>query len=127
MQYIPPPNRQAYFEQVWQWVRQVPHAHVVTYGQLTRWIPIPEGIDAEQYKASSARWVGAAMAACPDDVPWHRVINAQGKVSQRPEAKKQQQLLQQEGVVFVKDRLDLSTYQWHGSDHQTAPQQGSLF
>ena len=38
------------------------------------------------YIALSPRWVGSATASCPDDVPWQRVINAQGKISGRPGA-----------------------------------------
>ena len=55
------------------------------------------------------------MAACPDDVPWQRVINGQGKVSPRPGlgVLVQRKLLEQEGVVFdAKDRVDLKAYAW---------------
>ena len=55
------------------------------------------------------------MAQCPDDLPWQRVINSQGKVSHRPGygPMVQRKLLEQEGVVFdEKERLDLEKYQW---------------
>ena len=51
---------------------------MVTYGQIAQMLPPPEEMDFETYQALSPRWVGSAMAACPDDVPWQRVINAQG-------------------------------------------------
>ena len=101
MNYHSPPNQQAYYEQVWLLVRQIPYARVATYGQLAKLIPSPEDISAEDYATSSSRWVGLAMAACPDDVPWQRVINSQGKISQRPEAGKQKQLLEAEGLLDV--------------------------
>ncbi|MCB0144904.1 MAG: MGMT family protein, partial [Caldilineaceae bacterium] len=86
MQYPSPPNQQRYYEQVWDLARQVPHGQVVTYGQVAQMISAPAGVDPQEYKAWSPRWVGDAMAACPDDVPWQRVINAQGKISARPGA-----------------------------------------
>jgi methylated-DNA-protein-cysteine methyltransferase-like protein len=57
------------------------------------------------------------MAACPQDVPWQRVINSQGKVSLRPggAATNQRQLLESEGVIFDEhDRVDLNIYAWVG-------------
>jgi methylated-DNA-protein-cysteine methyltransferase-like protein len=71
------------------------------------------------------------MAACPDDVPWQRVINSQGKISPRTGgAEKQRLLLEQEGVEFdAKDRVDFKKYGWKGpSDGDIVePQQPSLF
>lgn len=130
MNHVHPPNKQAYFEQVWELVRQIPHGMVVTYGQITKLLPRPESISAEDYQINAARWVGMAMSACPQDVPWQRVINSQGKVSYRSEAAKQKQLLQSEGVLFFKDKLDLSEYQWHGpgvESEQVQSVQGKLF
>ena len=83
MPYTPPPNPQEYYEQVWHHVRQVPYGKVVTYGQIAQMISPPTGVDLQDYKAFSPRWVGNAMAACPDDVPWQRVINSQGKNQQK--------------------------------------------
>ena len=66
-----------------------------------------------------ARQVGYALAAAPDtpDLPWHRVINARGEVSPRARSEAvgyQQSLLQEEGVEFVKGRVDLGRYGWEG-------------
>jgi methylated-DNA-protein-cysteine methyltransferase-like protein len=101
MRYSSPPNQQAYYEQVWQLVRQIPHGKVASYGQIALMIPPPVGVDFESYKAFSPRWVGGAMAACPDDVPWQRVINSQGQISERSGAERERTLLEDEGVVFV--------------------------
>jgi len=127
MNYVPPPNKQAYYEQVWSLVRQIPFARVATYGQITKLIPQPEGVSTEDYKASASRWVGLAMAACPDDVPWHRVINSQGKISHRPEAGKQRELLEKEGLLFSNGKLDLDECQWRGPGQSDEPRQGRLF
>ena len=127
MRYTSPPNQQAYYEQVWDLVRQIPHGKVVTYGQIAQMLPPPEGIELEEYKAFSPRWVGGAMAACPEDVPWQRVINSQGKISKRPSAKRQRQLLEDEGLLFLRDKLDLKVYQWRGPDQEDEPRQAKLF
>ena len=126
MRYSSPPNQQAYYEQVWNLVRQIPHGKVATYGQIALMIPPPVGLDFDSYKAFSPRWVGGAMAACPDDVPWQRVINSQGKISERPGAERQRELLEAEGVVFVKDKIDLKTYGWKGPDEEDQPKQERL-
>lgn len=127
MSYVPPPNKQLYFEQVWVLVRQIPYGRVATYGQITKLLSQPEGISTDDYQMSASRWVGLAMAACLDDVPWQRVINSQGKISHRPEAGKQKQLLEEEGVLFSKGKLDLDEYQWRGPGQSDEPRQGRLF
>jgi len=127
MNYTPPSNPQAYYQQIWQLVRQVPHGKVVTYGQIAQMLPPPTGIDPQAYKAFSPRWVGEAMAACPGDVPWQRVINSQGKISKRPGAERQRQLLEEEGIPFVKEKIDLKLYQWRGPGQEDEPRQARLF
>lgn len=112
-----PPNRDAYYDLVWNLVRQIPEGKVSTYGQIAGLIPPPEGMSLKDYDAWAARWVGGAMARCPDDVPWHRVINAQGKISQRAGGGYlvQQDLLENEGVEFDdRQRVDFSRFRWAG-------------
>ena len=127
MRYSSPPNQQAYYEQVWNLVRQIPQGKVASYGQIALMIPPPMGVDFDSYKAFSPRWVGGAMAACPDDVPWQRVINSQGKISERPGAERQRELLAEEGVEFVKDKVDFKKYGWKGPDEADEPKQETLF
>lgn len=127
MPYQSPPNPQIYQEQVWTLVRQIPYGKVATYGQIAQMIPLPDGIAPQDYKAFSPRWVGDAMAACPNDVPWQRVINAQGKISERPGAQRQRQRLEEEGVVFANDKVDLKRYQWQGDEPEDEPRQTTLF
>lgn len=121
------PGKHAYYEQVWDFVRQVPTGKVVTYGQIAGSIPEPQTFDIDEHALPAARLVGSAMAASPADVPWHRVINAQGKVSNRPEANKQVQLLEAEGLSFDQGRIDLIEHQWHGSNQADQPMQHQLF
>lgn len=127
MSFSSPPNQQAYYEQVWSLVRQIPKGKVAAYGQIALMLPPPNGVEFEAYKAFGPRWVGGAMANCPDDVPWQRVINSQGKISARPGAERQRQLLEEEGIVFVKDKVDMKRYGWKGTREADEPKQESLF
>ena len=88
---------------------RIPSGRVATYGAVA----------AEAGLPGRARQVGYAMAALPDehDVPWHRVINAQGEVSKRRGGstfeKIQRTLLEAEGVVFDhRGRVDLEAFGW---------------
>ena len=128
MNFISPPNQQAFYEQVWDLVRQIPRGRVATYGQIALILPPPPGVDVGGYRAFGPRWVGGAMANCPDDVPWQRVINSKGEISPRPGAQKQRELLEEEGVVFNdKDRIDLKKFQWKGLGVEDEPTQSTLF
>src|ERR1035437_4188545 len=73
----------AFKSMVWKIARLVPKGKEATYGQIAALIPAPEGAAPEEYQAARARWAGQAMAECPPDVPWQRVINAQGMISPR--------------------------------------------
>jgi len=100
---------------VYRVVRAVPPGRVTTYGRVAALIPPPSGTDVPGYERVKARWVGYAMAECPDDVPWQRVVNARGQVSQRPGEgpEVQRLLLMQEGVVFNEaGRIDLTAFGW---------------
>ena len=112
-----PPDPRAYNAAVWAIVRQIPPGMVCTYGRVAALVPLPVGMDPKDYAAFGPRWVGGAMAACPEGVPWQRVVNAQGKISLRPGqgSSKQRELLEQEGVEFdARDRIDLDIYGWAG-------------
>jgi methylated-DNA-protein-cysteine methyltransferase related protein len=116
-QFVSPPDPAAFNAAVWEIVRQIPPGKVATYGQIAALVPPPQGISLQDYRAFGARWVGGAMAACPESIPWQRVINSQGKISLRkgsgPEI--QQQLLEDEGVEFDdRQRVDLARYGWSG-------------
>jgi methylated-DNA-protein-cysteine methyltransferase-like protein len=115
--FISPPDQALFREKVWEITRQIPAGKVATYGQIAAMIPPPEGMNLKEYDAFAPRWVGGAMAACPQDVPWQRVINSQGKISLRKEGDQdtQRQLLEAEGVVFdARQKVDLKIYRWSG-------------
>lgn len=111
-----PPDPINFKARVWEVVRSIPAGKVATYGQIAALIPVPIGISERDYKAFSPRWVGGAMASCPPDVPWQRVVNAQGKISVRGDSENQQRdLLEEEGVQFdARSRIDLRQFGWTG-------------
>jgi len=112
-----PPDPVIFNHQVWEIARRIPRGKVTTYGRIAGMISPPAGMNLKDYLAFGARWVGGAMAACPEDVPWQRVINAQGKISLRRGEGPflQRQLLEEEGIVFEENgRVNLSRYGWDG-------------
>jgi methylated-DNA-protein-cysteine methyltransferase-like protein len=114
---------QAFRQQVFEAVRRIPRGRVATYGQIAARIPPPPGTDPLGYMRIRARWVGYALADCPDDVPWQRVVNAQGCVSTRPGhgPHVQRILLEEEGVVFGESgRVDLGSFGWELNSDPTA-------
>lgn len=93
-------------QRVYALVRQIPRGRVATYGQLAALAGRPR----------AARQVGQALAAldASSDVPWHRVVNAQGRISRRADGDRlQRYALEDEGIVFAADAaIDLRRYQW---------------
>jgi len=93
---------------VYRVVRRIPAGQVATYGQIAALAGMP----------GAARQVGWALSALDpdDDVPWHRVINAQGEISPRGARETvdlQRALLESEGVELShRGRVDLGRYAW---------------
>jgi len=97
------------YDQVYELVCLIPPGRVATYGQIAAYVD-----------RCTPRMVGYAMAATPPgrDIPWHRVINSQGRVSVRANGDRdimQQLLLEAEGVFFNKNgKVDLNAVGWKG-------------
>jgi len=128
LRFTSPPNLKEFQAQVWNIVRQIPSGKVAAYGQIAQMIPPPQGMDAKAYLAFGPRWVGGAMAACPNDVPWWRVINSKGEISLRPGGQEQRQRLEAEGVEFdERGRVDLKRFRWDVSPDQAEEEQPRLF
>ncbi len=102
------------YERIYAVVRRIPAGKVATYGQV-----------ATIVGRCSARTVGYAMAAVPtgSGIPWQRVINAQGKISDRrggDGSLRQRRLLQEEGVLFdSQGRVDFRLVGWHGLEEES--------
>ncbi|MBS1255613.1 MAG: DNA base-flipping protein [Deltaproteobacteria bacterium] len=97
------------YQQIHNIIRLIPAGKVATYGQI-----------AEIVGGCTARMVGYAASSIPldSDIPWQRVINYKGGVSQRssgPGGLLQQKLLEAEGIEFDQfGRTDLERYRWQG-------------
>ena len=89
-------------------VKRIPKGRVATYGQVASLAGI----------SGHARLVGYALSVLPQGshVPWHRVINAKGRISMRSEPgweDHQRLLLEAEGVLFdVDGKVSLTRFRW---------------
>ena len=104
---VPPTVKSELRRAIYDMVGRIPWGKVATYGQIATLAGYP----------GRARQVGYALAGMPEemDLPWHRVINAQGKISPRAQTQFHQLqylLLEEEGIVFREVRIDLGRYGW---------------
>lgn len=96
-------------QRIWGVVKRIPPGRVATYGQVARLAGLP----------GYARFVGTVLRDLPKDtrLPWHRVINAQGRISFPPGSDghtRQSERLRREGVLALTGRRDLARYGWTG-------------
>ena len=93
---------------IWQIVATIPQGKVATYGSVAE----------KAGMGLAARHIGHALRDLPLDTrsPWHRVVNAQGRMalpagSSRHQA--QGQRLEKEGISFGRlERIDLKQFGW---------------
>lgn len=95
------------FQRIEEVIHHIPEGRVATYGQVAVLAGLP----------GHARQVGYALHGSNDpDLPWQRVVNAKGEISQRSEPGSeglQRAMLEAEGVVFnAHGRIPLKTYRW---------------
>ena len=107
---------QTSYTKIFAVVRRIPRGKVATYGQVAALAGLP----------NHARLVGYALHAVSEGstLPWHRVINAQGRISIRGSASAtvtQRIRLEQEGVRFSGGRVKLTEFGWkpRGSSYRT--------
>ncbi|MDR1357982.1 MAG: MGMT family protein [Coriobacteriales bacterium] len=92
-----------FFKRVYALVAQVPRGRVVSYGQIAALLGNPR----------AARSVGWALSACPEELPWQRVVKADGSVTGGVWAELRRELLGEEGVDFLPDgRVDMDACRW---------------
>src|SRR5262249_53900133 len=97
------------YERIYAAVRKIPRGRVTTYGAIARLAGL----------AGQARLVGYALSALRTGtvLPWHRVINAQGKLSLEQAGSSsgitQRLRLEREGVtVDAAGRVSLTRFGW---------------
>lgn len=89
-------------------LRQIPHGKVVSYGQVAELAGL----------GRAARLVGRTLKNLPEDsdLPWHRVINSQGKISFPADSDafhRQVSRLQAEGINVNAGRISMRQYRWN--------------
>lgn len=99
-----------WYKNVWKVVSEIPSGHVLTYGEVARLAGLP----------TAARRVSQALRRAPRglDLPWHRVINSQGKISFPEDSSgwvRQKNKLEEEGVVFLKGKINLDQFGYRGA------------
>ena len=99
-----------WYRNVWEVVSEIPSGHVLTYGEVARLAGLPR----------AARRVSQALRRAPRDMelPWHRVINSQGKISIPEDSsgwKMQKDRLEGEGVVFLNGKVNLDQFGFRGA------------
>jgi len=92
-------------EAIYLALSQIPKGKVITYGNLAKLAGMPNG----------ARLAGRLMCELPDksNLPWHRVINAQGRLSLPVDSdgyREQLQRLQKDGIDINNGKIKLSIY-----------------
>ena len=93
------------YQRIWEAVAGIPPGCVLNYGEVARRAGLP----------GKARLVGRALGRAPKKMalPWHRVVNAQGKISFPEDSRKaaeQRRRLEAEGVEFEGDSIDLDRF-----------------
>ena len=99
-----------WYQNVWKVVSEIPSGHVLTYGEVARLSGMPR----------AARRVSQALRRAPRGIalPWHRVINAQGKISFPENSsgwQQQKDKLESEGIVFLNGKIDLDHFGYRGA------------
>jgi methylated-DNA-protein-cysteine methyltransferase related protein len=90
-------------------VNLIPYGKVATYGQIAKLAGLPK----------HARYVGFVLKQLDanSDIPWHRVINSQGKISLQKANNNGENIqhtkLLEEGVVILNSKINLKMYQWN--------------
>lgn len=112
------PPAATFFDHVYAVVRRVPCGRVTTYGAVALMLGQPRGARAVGYALNALKDRGGDPAY--GDVPWQRVINAQGRISivnREYDAAEQAARLRAEGVAVDETlRIDLDRYAWDGLD-----------
>src|SRR3954468_7348636 len=92
----------AFAQRVLDVVDGIPRGRVLSYGDV-----------AELLGAGSARAVGRVMAMWGSEVPWHRVLRADGTWATH-KADRQPELLRRERVPARGSRVDMASARWDG-------------
>lgn len=94
-------------EKIWFIVAMIPSGQVSAYGKIADLAGLP----------GRARYVSKALKMAPESMqlPWHRVINSQGKISFKPDTtqfRAQLEQLRVEGIEVHKGKIQMAKFEW---------------
>ena len=94
-------------KRIWKTVVAVPKGKVASYGQIADLAGLP----------GRARLVGKALGQAPKNMklPWYRILRSSGQLAFEKgsaNALKQKDLLQEEEVVVLNNRVKLKQFGW---------------
>ncbi|MGF1908298.1 MGMT family protein [Vibrio kasasachensis] len=95
-----------FLAQIFAVIQQIPFGHVTSYGEIAKMAGYP----------GYARQVGKALGKLPEDskLPWHRVVNSQGKISLKGvDLQRQRKLLLEEDIECSElGKVNLRMHKW---------------
>lgn len=94
-------------EKIWFIVNLIPKGYVCSYGKVADLAGLP----------GRARYVSTALKRAPKEMtlPWHRVVNSQGKISFESNSQayqNQMERLRLDGIEVNRGKILLSQYEW---------------
>ncbi|WP_299494589.1 MGMT family protein [uncultured Shewanella sp.] len=94
-------------EKIWHIVAMIPQGQISSYGKVADYAGLP----------GRARFVSTALKKAPShlSLPWHRVLNSQGKIAfpkHSPAFRDQMQRLTLEGIQVENGRIKLTQFEW---------------
>ena len=84
-------------------IKSIPLGKILSYGDIAKLCGAPK----------NSRQVSYILHSMSEkyNLPWHRVVNSQGKISlSGKKYDKQKQLLEAEGIVFNKNKIDFKKF-----------------
>lgn len=95
------------YEKIWATIDLIPAGKVASYGQIADLAGLP----------GRARLVGKSLGLVPKgrQVAWHKVLRSNGQIAfpkGSEQALLQTGLLQEDGVMVLKNRVKLANFQW---------------
>ena len=85
-------------------IKLIPQGKVATYGQIAEIAGLPR-------RARLVAWV--LRSQTDQQLPWYRVIRADGSIANHANSKVQVKLLQGDVVEVLNGRVDLSRFEWN--------------
>lgn len=100
-------NKLPAMAKIWHIVAMIPEGKISSYGKIADYAGLP----------GRARYVSKALKAAPAhlSLPWHRVLNSQGRISVEKNSmlfQQQMALLREEGVIVSAGRVKLAQFEW---------------